>query len=244
MRKPFIGLTSSIMTRPELGWKYCAAYLPNVKAIERAGGLPVIIPSVVDRETLRALYEHVDAVLIPGGGDIDPDYYQAEKHPETGQIDRLRDETELTITRWAIEDDRPLFGICRGHQVVNVALGGTLIQDIPSQLSSELRHDQPAGVERATIAHEVMIDPGSRLAQIIGKTATRVNSFHHQSADKPGKSVCFTAQAADGVVEALEIPDRRFALSVQWHPEDMVDDDAARALFDAFVGAAREWASR
>jgi putative glutamine amidotransferase len=244
MKKPLIGITSSLRTDEVTGWQYCMAYAPNVKAIERAGGLPLIIPVVVEMDTLRALYEHLDAILLPGGGDIDPQRYDADKHPATHRIDALRDQTELTIARWAVEDNRPLFGICRGHQVVNVAMGGTLIQDIPTQLDSEINHDLPNSKPRSTRVHEVTIDDSSRLASIIGKTKLNVNSLHHQSAGVHGPSVNFTAYAPDGVVEALEIPDRRFAISVQWHPEDMADDEAAQRLFSAFVEAARERANR
>lgn len=241
--RPLIGITSSLRVDNVTGWNYITSYAANATAIARAGGLPVVIPAVVDRDTLRALYERVDAVLLPGGGDIDPVRYAAEKHPATDKIDELRDETELIIARWCVQDNRPLFGICRGHQVLNVAMGGTLVQDIPSQVETHIKHDVPNDRPRGTRAHEVEIDETSRLAQIIGKTKTSVNSLHHQSAASRGPSVKFTAFAPDGVVEALEVADKRFALSVQWHPEDMADDEAAQRLFEAFVDAAREWAA-
>ncbi len=242
MRQPLIGITSSVRVEAN-DWPYCATYAPNATAIARAGGLPVVIPSVVDRDTLRAIYERLDGVLVPGGGDVNPSRYHADRHLTTDRIDDLRDEAELTIARWAVEDDRPLFGICRGHQVVNVAMGGTLVQDIPSQITTIIQHDSPNGTLRSRRAHDVQIEAGSHLADIIGRTVTTVNSLHHQSADRRGQSVRFTAFAPDGVVEALEISDRRFALSVQWHPEDMADDEAAQALFKAFVDAARERAN-
>jgi putative glutamine amidotransferase len=238
--RPFIGVTTGIRLSED-GWHYYAAYAPNVAAIERAGGLPVLVPCGLREDTLRAIYERLDAVLIPGGGDVDPKHYGAEKHPLTDRIDPDRDHTELTIARWAVEDDLPLFGICRGHQVINVAMGGTLIQDIPSQLDTSIRHYMPKELPRSAGGHAVTIEPTSRLAAIIGATTAVVNSFHHQSVETPAPISTITAYAPDGVVEALERPDRRFVLSVQWHPEDMVNDnEAMQRLFDAFVDAARE----
>jgi putative glutamine amidotransferase len=240
MSKPLIGISSTIEATDNRN-TFCKAYEPIVTAVARAGGLPVVIAPGLDKDVLRALYDRVDGVLLPGGGDIQPVLYNAEQHPATTRIVPERDETELQLARWAVEDDRPLFGICRGHQVVNVALGGTLIQDIPSQVTSTLMHDQSEGEvkkPRGEATHEVTIDAASRLAALLGKSTIRVNSLHHQANDQPGNAIHFSAQAADGVNEALEIPDHRFALSVQWHPEDMVDDLGAQALFNAFVQAA------
>jgi putative glutamine amidotransferase len=159
-------------------------------------------------------------------------------------IDDLRDELELTVARWAVRDDLPVFGICRGHQVLNVALGGTLVQDIPEQLGSPLTHDIPDGTPRSTRIHDVTIDQNSRLASILGETQIHVNSLHHQSVEKVAPNVVVTAHSPDGVVEAIEAPDRHFVLSVQWHPEDLYqDDEAMLRLFTAFVQAARERAA-
>lgn len=237
--RPLIGITSSSIThhhRP-----YNRAYQPNALAIAAAGGLPVYIPTHLDDETLRALYETLDGVLLPGGPDVDPSEYQAERHPLTIEIDAPRDALELTVARWAVDDDVPVFGICRGHQVLNVALGGTLVQDIPSELHTNIPHDQPNEVPRTHRLHEVSIAPDSRLADILGGTRFAVNSLHHQSVDAPAPGVRVTAAAPDGVVEAIEHLDRSFVLSVQWHPEDLVlgDADAVQGrLFAAFVAAA------
>jgi putative glutamine amidotransferase len=237
MDKPLIGITSTVNTK-ENGNKFSDAYVPVVTAVARAGGLPIVIAPVLDAEVLRAIYDRVDGILLPGGGDVQPVLYNAEQHPATTRIVPERDETELQLARWAVEDNRPLFGICRGHQVINVALGGTLVQDIPSQIETTLLHDQSDVKPRGETTHEVAIDSSSHLADLLGKTTIRVNSLHHQSNDRPGELVRFSAQAVDGINEALEIPDRRFALSVQWHPEDMVNDKDAQTLFSAFVQAA------
>lgn len=242
--QPFIGITTGIRFSDD-GWRYYGAYAPNATAIERAGGLPVLIPCGLQEETLRAIYDRMDAVLIPGGGDIDPRHYGADRHPMTDRIDPDRDQTELTVARWAVEDDLPLFGICRGHQVMNVAMGGTLVQDIPSQVDTSIAHYMPKELPRSAHGHEVRINPDSRLAGIIGSTAVAVNSYHHQSVEQPAPVAAVTAYAPDGIVEAIEHPDRRFVLSVQWHPEDMAgDEEAMQRLFDAFVDAARERANR
>lgn len=236
---PLIGITSADSVQN--GKLYNRVYAPNAQAIARAGGLPVFIPTGLDEVTLRALYERLDAVLLPGGPDLDPIYYGAERHPRTIEIDDRRDLLELTVTRWAVQDDLPVFGICRGMQVLNVALGGTLVQDIPSEVKSPLSHDIPPDLPRSTRIHEITIDGHSRLARILGTTRIAVNSLHHQSVEQPAPGVQVTAHAPDGVVEALESPDHHFVMSVQWHPEDLYEgDEAMMRLFTAFVQAARE----
>lgn len=239
--RPLIGITASSMSL--FGRPYNRFYLANHLAVERAGGLPVAIPAGLREDTLRGIYERLDGILLPGGADVDPAIYGQQPHPATYGVDAQRDRTELTLARWTIADDRPLFGICRGHQVFNVALGGSLVQDIPSQIATPLTHNQPDEEPRSNRLHEVSVDPTSRLARILRTTRIMVNSLHHQAVERPAPGVHVTAHAPDGIVEALELPDRRFALSVQWHPEDLADDDAAMAaLFEAFVDAARDYA--
>lgn len=242
--RPLIGITASDVYA-ERGKLYHRSYALNAFAVADAGGLPVYIPPGLDESVLRELYERLDAVLLPGGPDVDPSEYGQERHPLTKIIDAPRDTLELTLARWVVEDDRPLFGICRGHQVMNVALGGTLVQDIPSQVETTLKHDLPDEFPRDTRLHTVDIKPHSRLASILGTTQVTVNSLHHQAAQAPAPGVDFTAHAPDGVVEALEMPDKQFVLSVQWHPEDLYGDDVMmKRLFTEFVNAARESAAR
>jgi len=229
------------------GANYHTSYAPNAYSIERACGLPVLIPCGLQDETLRGIYERLDALFIPGGPDVDPKNYNAEPHPALGNVDPIRDATELKVIRWAVDDDLPIFGVCRGHQVMNVALGGTLIQDIPSLVQTDLLHDQEKGLSPARIAHEVTIQPDSRLAEIVGSTRIEVNSLHHQAVERAAPNTHVTAYSPDGVVEALELPDHNFVLSVQWHPEVMYvqnGDAASERLFTAFVNAARESALR
>lgn len=236
---PLIGITTSNFVAPNTGWQYNRAYVPIIESVTAAGGLPVLIPISVTDDVLRGIYQRLDGILLPGGGDIRPSVYGAEVHPATANIDDARDHAEIQLARWAANDDLPLMGICRGHQVMNVAFGGTLIQDIPSQLHTDLTHDIRDGMPRNTLLHEVKIDPSSHLAGILGVTQHRVNSLHHQSVEQAGPALCVTAYAPDGVVEGLEMPDKRFILSVQWHPEDLVEGDPAmQRLFKAFVDAA------
>ena len=212
-----------------------------MEAVAAAGGLPVYVPPGLDPETLRDLYDRLDGLLLPGGPDVRPALYGQSQHPMSLVIDDPRDALELRLARWAAAEDLPVLGICRGHQVLNVALGGTLVQDIPSQVNTTLKHDQVDGLPRSNRLHTVAIAEDSQLAAILGETHVSVNSLHHQSVAEVAPGARVTATAPDGVVEALEVPGKPFLLSVQWHPEDLYAEDPAMArLFEAFVAAARE----
>lgn len=239
MKRPLVGITTAVHVKQKTGERSFISYAPNVTAIERAGGVPVLIPVDVDTSTLREIYERVDAIILPGGGDVDPACYGAEKHPLTERIDATRDAAELTIARWAAEDDCPLLGICRGHQVVNVALEGTLIQDIASQVQTTLKHNYSAQeIPRSHLVHDVHIQTDSCLARFVGTSTAMVNSLHHQAIDRLAPSLQIVAQAEDGLIEAVELPGRRFFLSVQWHPEDLINHHSMLALFKGLVDAA------
>lgn len=233
--KPLIGITTASYT--DNGILYNRSYNAVPRAVAQAGGLPVLIPTGIGEDALREIYERLDAVLLPGGPDVDPSVYGQEKHSTT-RIDAPRDAIELPLARWAAADDLPMFGICRGHQVINVALGGSLIQDLPSQ--RELVHDIPDGQPRSTILHAVTVEPNSKLASILGEAEVPVNSLHHQAVDQIAPGMVITAYSPDGIIEATEMPDKRFAVSVQWHPEDLTHEPTMRRLFEAFVEAARE----
>lgn len=239
MNRPLIGITAASFH--DQGRLYHRGYAPIAEAIAAAGGLPVYIPPGLDDDSLRDLYARLDGLLLPGGPDVRPNLYGQPQHPASQGIDDPRDALELALARWAVRDDLPVFGICRGHQVLNVALGGTLMQDIPSQWDTPLTHDIHDGQPRSTRLHEVSIAPGSHLASILGQTQIPVNSIHHQSVQEAAPGARVTASAPDGIIEALEVPGKQFALSVQWHPEDLYSDDPVMArLFEAFVSAARE----
>ena len=240
--RPLIGITASSYTNAE-GLVFNRMYNPVARAIDAAGGLPVYIPTGLAEDTLKDIYERIDALLLPGGPDIDPSYFGEAPHP-TITVDAPRDALEVPLARWAVADDTPVFGICRGHQVFNVALGGSLIQDIPSLVETEQAHDQPNELPRSYLAHEVKVDPNSRLAGILGSTSVKVNSLHHQAVGRMAPGVTGTAQSPDGIVEAAEMPSKSFALTVQWHPEDLWEtDEAQKRVFEGFVAAARERAA-
>lgn len=238
---PLIGLTTSmtIDAYPERAYVNTA----YVSAVQRAGGAPVLLPPPLAGLARSELWKRLDGLVLTGGGDVDPARFGAPFHPTVYEVCPARDELELDLTRRALADDVPLLAICRGIQVLNVALGGTLVQDIPSATGTLIRHSQR---ERRHIpTHPVKVETGTRLADILGCVALEVNSLHHQSIDAPGSGLRVAALAPDGVVEGAEVPDHPFAIAVQWHPEDLAEHDAAaRNLFAALVAAARRRARR
>jgi putative glutamine amidotransferase len=213
---------------------------PYVDAIVAAGGAPLAIPLGLDEESLRRIYGTIDGLLLPGGDDVSPARYGHEPHPLLGLVDESRDELEVTLARWALADDVPILGICRGIQVLAVAAGGTLYQDLPSELESALAHDV-RDFGRDYLSHDIAIEPQSRLAAVLGCATTRVNSFHHQAVRDVPAGFVVSCRSSDGVIEAIEATDRQFAVGVQCHPEGMWSTTAPHfsALFVAFVEAAR-----
>lgn len=209
-----------------------------VKAVERAGGLPLLIPLALDETTLRALYTRLDGVLFSGGGDIDPKHYGGQLTAQVGGVDSERDRTELTLARWAAAEAKPLFGICRGSQVLNVALGGTLYCDV-SEHPGAHRHTYAPNLPFDLRPHAVQVEEDSLLARVLGEPMAQVNSLHHQASKEIAPGLRVVARAPDGLVEALEIIAHPFALTVQWHPECLPEAPEMRRLFEAFVQAAR-----
>jgi putative glutamine amidotransferase len=213
-----------------------------VRAIELAGGIPLLIPPLGDDESLRAIAERLDGVLLSGGGDVDPALYGEPPIPQLGVVEPERDTMELALAQIAIEDEQPLLGICRGMQALNVARGGTLYQDIGAQQPEAIKHDYHSYEgPRDLRAHEITVADGSPLAAIVGGSRYAVNSFHHQAVKEPGAGIKIIGWAEDGLAEAMMVEEHPFALAVQYHPEEMVESDpAARALFEAFVRACAE----
>lgn len=212
------------------------------KAVEIAGGVPILVPHYEDAEALRRVYEVLDGLLVPGGVDIHSKYYNQEPHPSLDPSDVGMDFMETTVLPWAIEDDMPILGICRGEQVLNVIMGGTLIQDIYTQYPTTIDHRESYKRRvRDFLAHDIAIEPDSRLRQLVGQDRVWVNTSHHQSIDKVGKGLVATAWSPDGIVEAVEAPDHHFLMAVQCHPEELWRKHAwARKLFSEFVKAAAE----
>ena len=223
---------------PVVGVTRCSRLDDYVASIERAGGR-VRVLEVSDSP--KKVAGEIDGLLLTGGGDVDPVFYREERHPSVEDAEPGRDEFEIDLARRALHSDLPLLAICRGAQVLNVAAGGTLLQDIPSAIQTDLAHtiEQP----RDAIAHEVRIVPGSRLAAALGPAVgadnlCRVNSRHHQSVARLGAELVQTAIAPDGVVEGIEKRDAAFCVGVQWHPENFCRTGEFAPLFEAFVKAA------
>ncbi len=211
-----------------------------VEAVATAGGAPVLIPLNLGKGTLRAIYERLDGLLLAGGADLDPKHYGEAIHEKCGEIDEARDTVELILARWALAGGLPVLGICRGIQVLNVAAGGTLYQDIASQAPGSLKHDYWPDYPRNLLTHQVTVDDDSRLAAILGGIQVAVSSLHHQAIKKLAPNFTAVARSPDGVIEAIEGRDHPFALGVQWHPEELVKDaPPMRRLFEDFVSAAR-----
>lgn len=237
MSKPFIGITT-FHTDSQRGYIYISVTKAYVDAVVRAGAIPLLIPLGLAQTDLAELMQKVDGVLFTGGGDIDPARFQGLSHPTVHDIDPVRDELEIQLVQQVIEQNTPFFGICRGLQVINVALGGSLYTHIQDQHPNALKHDYFPGRPRNYHAHPVKIDEGTTLAGILGQPIVQVNSLHHQGIDRLATRLLSTAYAPDGIVEAVELPGHAFGLAVQWHPEWLQDQVEMRELFTAFVNTA------
>ena len=243
--RPVIGITTqtleAIPDQLPRCWVMSQRY---VQVLVAAGAVPWVIPLLQDDEaTLREIYERTDALFLPGGVDIDPAQYGAARGPACGRTDPARDWTELLLTRWALADRKPVLAVCRGAQLLNVAVGGTLYQDIAAERPTALKHDQfpTGGRRRDDLSHDVRVSRGSRLGRVLGTEVLPVNSMHHQGIARLAPGLAAVATADDGLIEGVEVTDDRFVLGVLWHPEDLVDvDPRMRRLFDAFIAAARE----
>src|SRR5262247_2611641 len=242
MNPPLIAVSTSVTVDkyPERAYVN-ASYL---NAVQQAGGVPVPMPPQLTGAARAQILEHVHGVLLTGGGDVDPARFGEAPHPKTGDVSAARDTLEIELTCWAVAKRIPLLAVCRGLQVLNVALGGSLYQDIPSEPGSPLDHSQ-AGLQdkaRHVPAHHVKVRDGSRLAGILGALEVDVNSFHHQAIKRLGQGLRDVAWAPDSIVEGVElVDDSRFVVGVQWHPEELVGHDrTARNLFRALVERACE----
>ena len=235
---PLIGVTTSITVgeHPERAYVN-SAYL---RAIEEGGGIPVLLPPQLSASARETLWRRLDGLVLTGGGDIEPARFGELPHPRTTLISAERDALELDLVDRALRDEVPLFAICRGLQVVNVALGGTLHQHVPDAVGETVQHSQTEKRHVATHPVKLMTE-GTRLGEILGSPELTVNSFHHKAGRTLGRGLRDVAWAPDQVIEAIEHDDRhRFIVAVQWHPEELVGHDAAaRALFTAVVEAAR-----
>src|SRR4051812_37698389 len=228
------------MCKPLVGVTRCSKLDDYVSSVERSGARVRILEV---SESPRSLVGELDGVVLTGGGDVDPVLYGEERHASVDDAEPGRDEFEIDLARRAMAEDVPLLAICRGAQVLNVAAGGTLVQDIPSAVESDLTHSitEPKNLD----CHDIDVVAGTKLSALLGDSMSaacscRVNSRHHQSVGRPGDGLVVSARAADGVIEGIEKPDAAFCVGVQWHPENFWQSGEFKPLFDAFVRAARE----
>jgi putative glutamine amidotransferase len=237
MAQPIIGITTSQGTNEE-DLPVASLMRAYIDAIVEAGGIPILIPSNLSKEALLTLCDRVGGVLFSGGGDISIERFGGEFHPSISGVDPERDSLELSMLGNLIERGKPFLGICRGCQVINVRLGGTLYTHISDQMPNSLKHDYYPGYPRTYLAHTVRVDSGTQLVQILGDKELSVNSFHHQGVKDIPEGLKQVAHTSDGLVEALELKDHPFGLAVQWHPEWLTNQETSRRLFRAFVEAA------
>lgn len=235
MSRPRIGLNCDVATR---GGKERVT-VPSVytHAVARAGGLPVLLPPVAGEGAVEGLLAIADGLVLIGGADYAPELYGREAHPKTKLVARRRMAFDVALARAAAASGVPTLGVCGGAQLLNVALGGTLIQHIPDEVAGALVHTRSGDDERF---HPVEVEAGSRLAAVVGEGALEVNTSHHQAIEAPAPGLRVVARAPDGVIEAVEGAEGAFLLGVQWHPERLAGRPEHLALFGALVTAARE----
>jgi putative glutamine amidotransferase len=248
-RRPIVGIPTQtlqsiggISSHIPPSWVMSQRYIMTLTA---AGAIPWMIP-LVDEDTLRGVYEALDAVFLPGGADIDPCTYGAEPHSLCENTDKERDRVEVSLAKWALVDQKPVLGVCRGMQLINVAAGGTLYRDLAEEMPGSIKHDYfpycAQNYSRDFLAHEVSVAEGTRLAEFVGAGPLPVNSMHHQGVKLLGRGLIATAEAPDGLIEALEGEDDGYLMAVQWHPEALTEnDERTRHLFADFIQAGAGW---
>lgn len=233
--KPIIGITSSLKDD-----RLLTLSLDNTDSVTKVGGVPVIFPNLLDAEQVERVANQIDGLLVTGGGDIDPTLFGEEPHPNLGSITPARDQFEIAIIRKLMEQDKPILAICRGCQIVNIAAGGDMFQDIYAQHDQQLlQHSQRA--PRSHGSHFVDVKEGSRLHQMTESNRFKVNSYHHQAVRHVAQGFQTCATASDGIIEAFESTQHTFILGIQWHPECMVNsgDAPSNAIFKRFIEACK-----
>jgi putative glutamine amidotransferase len=243
-RRPVIGIATqtqdAIPGQLPRVWIMSQRYVNVLASLSAVPWLVPLLPG--DEDTTRAVYDRLDGVFLTGGVDVDPSLYGEEKLPKCGHTDPDRDAVELLFVRWALEDHKPLLAVCRGFQVLNVACGGTLFQDVGSQCPAAIKHDYfpTAGgtPTRDYLAHDVRVDRQTRLGRYLGAERVPVNSMHHQGIKALAPTLVPSAWAPDGLIEGVEGANGHFVVAVQWHPEELTAQDGQRRLFTEFLAAA------
>jgi len=237
-RKPVsactVAVTASI--RPDGDTRRVRLTAAYVTALERAGLIPLIVPPLSSAEAAASVLDSVAGLVLTGGEDVDPARYGEKRHEKVVSVNAARDATEAALVEEARARGTPVLAICRGIQILNVALGGSLVQDIPTQCESTIDHDEEGA--RTSRSHEISIEPGSLIARAVGTEHCSVNSFHHQSVKRVADGMRVTARSPDGIIEGIESTDEDWwAMGVQWHPEEMTESAEPwdRGLFKAFA---------
>lgn len=237
MNYPIIGITTMLRVN-QFGMRQASVAEAYVDALRQANACPVLIPNNITESALDELVSRLDGVVFSGGGDIDPGYYHAEDYSKVGGVEKQRDQIELSLLEMVIDENKPFLGICRGIQLINVGLGGSLYADISDQVLGADKHDYYPNWDRDHLAHTVRVEQESKLAEILGEVEVEVNSLHHQAVERLAADLIPTAHSPDGLVEGFELPGHPFGLAVQWHPEWLTAHKPMRDLFNAFVEAA------
>jgi putative glutamine amidotransferase len=235
---PVIGLTT-YNSKNKYGSSIAALSRAYIAALTMSGAASVLIPSGLLEAASRSLIQCLDGLLLTGGGDISIERFDGTSHQRVNGVDPDRDEGEFSLLQEAVDSGLLFLGICRGIQVVNVALGGTLYPHIQDQLTGAIKHDYDSGSQRQFLAHELTIEKDSHLAHILGENIIKVNSLHHQGVKELAPVLRPVAFAPDGLVEAVELLDHPFGMAVQWHPECLTDQPVTQRLFQAFVDEVR-----
>lgn len=231
--KPFIGINCDLQEeKPPCTFLYCEYY----EAVKRAGGIPILLAPLEEVKDIEGLLNRLDGLMLSGGGDIWPERYGQPRHPKTSLVSKERDTFDFKLVKQALDMDMPVLGICHGIQLINVVMGGTLIQDIPAQRPSGVPHDSKPVLSKAEgTVHKVKVERGTQLYEFLKAEELMVNSSHHQAIDRLGEGLRVSATAEDRVVEAVESIRHSLVIGVQWHPERMTEDSTQRGLFTAFL---------
>ncbi len=247
--KPLIGITGNVMFSMDLGIDPRMAHIvpefnssprDYTEAVKAAGGIPVVIPLCTDEDLLKETLDKLDGVLLTGGEDVDPLNYGEDYNHRIELVSPIRDKFDMTVARLAMDRDMPILGICRGCQIINVTEGGTLYQDISSQVKDSLRHPLVGITPKWHKSHLVTLDPESKLAGIYGTREMWTNGFHHQAVKDVAETMKAVGHTKDGMVEAIESKKHTFVVGVQWHPEMMLEKHQdVLPLFESFVKAAQ-----
>jgi len=239
MPAPLIGLTTRNLTAPTSDFPMIASPKSYTEILMKTGAIPILVPANLKEEYYMDLLSRLDGIIFTGGGDVDTSRFNGAPHGKVSGLDLERDHSEIAMLMEAQKKELPFMGICRGLQLINVALGGTLYTHIADQLPGALVHDCFPAHPPDYLAHPVEVKAGSRLALVLGTTQIEINSLHHQGIKDLSPEVTPLAWSPDGLVEAIQVPNNPFGLAVQWHPEWLPDDSCSLAFFSSFIESAR-----